>query len=875
MNSELRLMAETAFSMVLKDPVLAKQRAEATLAKASIAEDYAAASIAERVLGLAARELGHLDRAVTHIKRSVQIADRHGLTELAVHSRVEMTWMLAYRGDTVAALAQVDALASVAKGQAAARLEIAHAHVLSLLGRLDEAVQCNRRALAILRKGSDPFWEAVCLNNRGLVYAQLGNLKRAESDLKAAEQIHEQLGNSLGVADVWWNRGLVAFRYGDLPAALQLYARADERYVTQGTPKPHLLFDRCELYLSARLIPEARQTALKAIEQLSRRPLELADATLMLSHAALLGGDAATAKTMALRAERSFAKQRRPGWLALSRYAQVRARWMAGDWTASSLAQALATADELAASGWVGPAMDARVVASRTAMRLGLMEVARQELSRASRARDRGTVEERTRAWHAMALLRVSEGNRQGAYAAIRAGMKILDQHRASLGATELRAHASGHGGELAELGLHLTLDKRDARGAFGWMERWRAGALRLSPVRPPADSKQAAECAELRGITYELDAAGPAGQLSADLPARQAQLETSIRERQWTIGGTREHSFAEIDPARLIDALGDRALVELAESQGTLWCIVIAGRRISLHQLGAATQVQREVEALRFAGRRMAWGGPGKALEAAKRSWNYSSERLEQMLVKPVLHRIREREMVIVPTGALHALPWSVLPSLAGRPISVAPSAATWLKAEALPPPGNLDRVVLVAGPGLSGAGAEVEALRKLYPRAQTLTGPRAQVETVLGHLDGAGLAHLAMHARFRGDNPLFSSLHLSDGHLMAYDLEGLSKTPTMVVLSACESGLSGVSPGDELMGLAACLFSLGTRTLIASVMPVPDEDTQILMIKFHEELDRTSSAASALAVAQTSLRLSREPKAAAGAGFLCLGAG
>src|SRR5256885_10857576 len=40
------------------------------------------------------------------------------------------------------------------------------------------------------------------------------------------------------------------------------------------------------------------------------------------------------------------------------------------------------------------------------------------------------------------------------------------------------------------------------------------------------------------------------------------------------------------------------------------------------------------------------------------------------------------DRPLIIVPTGSLHALPWTALPTCAGRPVSVTPSARLWLAA-------------------------------------------------------------------------------------------------------------------------------------------------------------------------------------------------
>jgi CHAT domain-containing protein len=176
---------------------------------------------------------------------------------------------------------------------------------------------------------------------------------------------------------------------------------------------------------------------------------------------------------------------------------------------------------------------------------------------------------------------------------------------------------------------------------------------------------------------------------------------------------------------------------------------------------------------------------------------------------------------------------------------------------------------VVVVEGPGLPGAAGEVAALAGRYPDATCLVGPAATVAATATALDGAALAHVAAHGAFRVDNPLFSSLQLADGPLTVYDLEGLARAPRRLVLSACDAGLSGVRPGDELMGLAGALFALGMSTLVASVIPVPDAATKELMLALHRALQGGAGPAEALARA----RSGQDPAVAAS--FVCFGAG
>jgi CHAT domain-containing protein len=212
---------------------------------------------------------------------------------------------------------------------------------------------------------------------------------------------------------------------------------------------------------------------------------------------------------------------------------------------------------------------------------------------------------------------------------------------------------------------------------------------------------------------------------------------------------------------------------------------------------------------------------------------------------------------MVVVPTGPLHALPWAALPSCAGRPVTVAPSVLSWLRAVRVLAAHRGAGSVWVAGPGLEHAVREVVGLRDASGGGRLLVAEQSTVDAVLAALDGAdnhgaGIAHIAAHGRFRSDQPLFSTIELADGPLYVHDLDRLRRGPRLLVLSACEGGLSGVHPGDELMGLAAALLTRGTATMIASVVPVPDERTAEVMTALHAGLRAGLAPAAALAAAQ-----------------------
>ena len=231
----------------------------------------------------------------------------------------------------------------------------------------------------------------------------------------------------------------------------------------------------------------------------------------------------------------------------------------------------------------------------------------------------------------------------------------------------------------------------------------------------------------------------------------------------------------------------------------------------------------------------------------------------------------LADRPLVVVPTGSLQNVPWALLPSCAGRPVTVSPSATLWLGARSRPAdPGH---ALVAAGPALPGADAEARAVAAVHGVVPLLAA-EATARRVLGALDGAALVHLATHGRLAPHNPLFSELTLADGPLFAYDVEQLAAAPHTVVLAACESGRSVVCAGDELLGLGAMFLARGSSQLVASPLPVPDTETAPLMTAFHRRVAAGRPVAQALAEAQEQMRGTGVAELTTGR-FVCVGSG
>src|SRR5205823_6861891 len=72
----------------------------------------------------------------------------------------------------------------------------------------------------------------------------------------------------------------------------------------------------------------------------------------------------------------------------------------------------------------------------------------------------------------------------------------------------------------------------------FAWLERSRAQAFRVSPVRPPADPQAEALLAELRQLSYLIREAEVNGSRDPAMAARHAELRRAIKEHDWQAGG-------------------------------------------------------------------------------------------------------------------------------------------------------------------------------------------------------------------------------------------------------------------------------------------------------------------------------------------------
>lgn len=265
----------------------------------------------------------------------------------------------------------------------------------------------------------------------------------------------------------------------------------------------------------------------------------------------------------------------------------------------------------------------------------------------------------------------------------------------------------------------------------------------------------------------------------------------------------------------------------------------------------------------------------PGRLDNAAERHFLRRQIRrtLYDQLMGPVAHHLPEkRRLYLVPHGPLHYVPFHALLAPDGETLLreggpqaiYAPSATLLFSRPVEKGSRRRSRAsCLTLGYNSDGATsmrfAEEEAQRvaRMFG-GHALTGAALKKDVLFAQAGDYRLIHLSCHGAFDPEAPLTSSLRLAaDETLTALEvIERLRLRCDLVTLSACESGLSRVRRGDELIGLVRAFLHAGAPVLLATLWRVDERSTLMLMERFYREVQAGVDFAEALRRAQLYVR-------------------
>jgi CHAT domain-containing protein len=647
-----------------------------------------------------------------------------------------------------------------------------------------------------------------------------------------------------------------------------------------------------DAYLELNLVPEAAAIYEKVIPQFSELGMRAEEARALAynGRAAILLGHLAEAHELLVEARRLYAAEGNEVGEAMVALTQAQLDYQLGNY-AASVSTITQVESRLARSGswrklWFAQWL--RGEAERAQGNTSAAKTILEQTLREATLNEQPQIIERCST--SLGLLALSLGDTESAEQAFKNAIGVTEKLRAPLPGEEFRtAFFSDKLVPYTEL-ARICLERGSGaasriREAFGYVERARARTLvdvlgsDLRLQTRPRDSFEAELLRQLEDLRQELNylynrvnRPSPQSQLS-DAEIHTVQEALRDRERQTSqivrqLEHRSEKIFTQVESLDIGDlqrSLGvDTALVEYTTVGDELLAFIITGENIDVvRNLGresavaaTLTQLRFQIDALRYGSQRMRGHLPD--LERRARS---HLQLLYDLLLRPIEDRLGQRRLVIVPHRALHYLPFQALHDgsnylIEHREVSYAPSALV-LQQCLRRGRRRLSKSLLLgaADNQTPRVRDEIEMIAPLFPETTALLDADATIEALRQHAPFADVVHLACHGQFRPDNPLFSSLRLGNGWLTVRETYDLNLNCALVTLSACETGVSAVAPGDELIGLARGFFTAGSPSLLISLWTVDDDATAELMTAFYKNLRETGSPAAALRHAQLSV--------------------
>ena len=693
------------------------------------------------------------------------------------------------------------------------------------------------------------------LLNRGAFFVESGDLRRARADLDRAARLARSLHHDLFENVALHNLGCLEFTAGDLPRALRLMQEGLE--LDDDTQRGIAHLDRARVLLAAGL-PDEADAGLAEAAALFRRDRcwqDLAEVDLTRAEVALLSGRHEDARRRAARARDRFRRHGNDRWRRAAELVLLHADLAAGRPAARLLPHATRLADEFAEDGFPAQSRTALLLAAELELDLNRPAEAAALLDKVRLIGETDSIAVRLHSRLVRAEILELEGRLPHARRQLARGLGDLAAYQAQFGGIDLQSASAVHGRRLVAHDLDLALRSGRPGSVVAAVERSRAVSGRIRSVTPPANERTAELLTELRRAVDEAATASISDPGSdATASHRIAELQAELRSRSWLNSGSRAwQPSARLRDLRAAAAEGACDLVTITQFRGRLGAVTIpAGGPMRLVELG-------DVETVRGWQRRLSAdldmlanaGLPPVRSAAVSRSLRHGAAELGRLLAPAF--PTSGGPVVISPPSALLALPWPLLPELAGRPVTVTPSASGWMRAReslrARPYADGRWSVAAAAGPGLSRARSEASAVADIGARrTQVRYLSSATSVDLLDAMATGRVVHVAAHGVHRGDNPMFSSLSMTGGPLFAYELDQRAQAPEHVVLSACDAGRSTVRAGEETLGLTSVLLQLGTAGVVAGVARVHDDAAAEIMQRYHAELAAGRDAAEAL---------------------------
>ena len=725
------------------------------------------------------------------------------------------------------------------------------------------------------------------------VYLGLGNTLALLDRFEESEEMFNrtcQISLDLGLQELWaqasYNQAYFLFLRGRYSEALKSFGLLRSHFKESGSLRHYALcdLDEAEIYLQLNISHDAATLAQSANRQFRRLGMNYEEAKALSFYGVALMQMQRYAEALETfrEAQKGFEREKNEYWIAALDLYRADVHLSLGRyWEAHSLATQAKHRFE--AVGIPSRRMLSRVLLGRVALALNDIAAAERYTSEISEITDHASVPLLLFPYHLLCgqIAEIKE-DWPAAVAAYERAAQDLEMHQARLQQDDLRVTFLHGRNQVYEslVKLSLTGEPGAIGTAYSWCERAKSRGLvellshHMPSVNPRAEQSLLRRVHRLREeLNIQYVRSKPEANPNVSTPDFEAVVikenELARTLREVALNDPEYVSLQEVSSAG-IEAVQQfipeqTTLVEYYITQEeVLGFVISAGTAKVFRKLAPPSRVQALQERLAFQLEKFLLGPDyvhahtDQILEAT----NHYLETLYNVLVEPLIADIRTPHITIVPHGLLHFLPFHAF--FDGREyltdrfeISYAPSASVLRYCLEKPDVTGAAPLILgVADEMAPMVEEEVGALARAFPEARTLSGEAATRNAFTSAAQTASFVHVATHAIFRRDNPMFSSFKLSDGYLTALDLFSMNCQTNLVTLSSCKSGVSEVSGGDDLLGLMRGFLYAGARSLLLSLWSVSDESTVLLMTEFYKEWQGGSGKAKSLQSAMKTVR-------------------
>ena len=891
------------------DPARALRAAEALKLVSETYQDAEIAALSGWTSGLEALIKGQMNDAIANLENARQqflLIDKPHVAASTEVSKVIGLAMLGRYDEAIAAGVRARAVfLDYGDLLAAGKIEHNLGNICFRRDRYREAEEFHSSARARFSELNDRKQLATINNCLANTHALLHQFQSAEDLYQQAVEQAESAHLPVTLAEIEGNIGNFALMRGRYDRALDYLERSRRRYASLGMAHQSAIAEQeiADAYLELNLGPEASEIYQRVTETFESLGMRAEEARALAYHgrASILMGKPGEALGLLTRAQQLYRAEENEVGEALAILAQAHLQYGQQNY---ELARGLVTQVEpvLLQSGSWQRLLLARWLQGEIERMLGHNQDARSMIeSTLIEATSKELPHLVQRCHTTLGLLATAENDFDKAEYHFREAIALIEEMRAPLPGEEFRT--SFFANKLVpyvEL-VRLVLAGGPGRHAeaLNVVESARSRALadRLAVNKQPgAETRDEFELEllrrqeslgeELNYIYNQLDRGfrgGSGGDRDARRKEQFAELQQALRDREHKmleISRQLQHRAREdsrdwgvagsLNLALLQQQLGkDSALVEYTTIDDELLAFVITDEGVeSVRHLAGFAVVAAEIKQFRFQIDTLRYGSAAvrKHLPVLTERMRKHLASLHDKLLRKIEGRIGgRRRIIIVPERDLHYLPFHALHDgesylIERREVSYAPSATVLQQClnQESKRRSTLTRsfqnalLVGVADDQIPRVRDEITAIELVFREARVLLDEGATVEALRENLPGADVVHLACHAHFRSDNPLFSSMRLSGGWLTVRDAYELPLECNLVTLSACETGVNAIAPGDELIGLARGFFSAGSPTVLLSLWTVDDEATAELMVRFYGELTRSNSPSEALRSAQ-----------------------